>query len=246
MIKLKSSEFNIEEFDLAYPVGIENHYWTLCRTRILLNILKKNTLLEKNILEIGCGKGVVVQALRNQDINCTGVELADVEPLKAVKNYVTSNQNAINLDKSFRDSISVVLLLDVIEHIEDAEAFLLSIKNAFINATHFVIMVPARKELWSNYDVFYRHYRRYSLTETTKLGNDIKLDLISHCYFFHSLYLVGLVHLKLFGKRSIQVTAPTGMQKFIHIIISTLFFVEYLLIPGRLLGSSIAVVYKRN
>jgi hypothetical protein len=45
-----------------------------------------------------------------------------------------------------------ILLRDVVEHIEDAGTFLRDLLRAFPNARHVLIAVPARMELWSNYD----------------------------------------------------------------------------------------------
>ena len=60
-----STEFNETEFNLAYPDGVENNYWTISRNKILYHVLKKNKLDSGKIIEIGCGRGGVVKFLND-------------------------------------------------------------------------------------------------------------------------------------------------------------------------------------
>ena len=71
------TEFNKEQFDSIYPQGIENHYWNNARNKLLKNILKKSGAV-KNILEVGCGKGIVTEYLLHNGFGINGVELAEV------------------------------------------------------------------------------------------------------------------------------------------------------------------------
>lgn len=243
---MKSSAFNEEEFSQAYPPGIENHYWTVCRTAILADMLKGFGLREKKILEIGCGKGIVVHGLRRLHIDCLGVELADVDPLEVVRPFVTTNKNALDLPVSVRDSMQVIMLLDVIEHLEHPDVFIRNLKEGFPNATHFIVTVPARKELWSNYDEFYGHYRRYTLPMAHELARAADLKMVAQQYFFHLLYFMGYLTVKLFGKRNIKVKAPGGIMIWIHRFFAGLLFLEYKLLPENLPGTSIISVYTKQ
>ena len=67
--------FSQEHFERAYPTGIENHYWTNARGRIVFHEIEKNCLSTYKILEIGCGRGVVLDCLRAKGIDCHGVVL---------------------------------------------------------------------------------------------------------------------------------------------------------------------------
>ena len=74
--------------------------------------------------------------------------------------------NAVNIDENatklpYKDnSFDTVVLSDVIEHIKNWED---AVKEALRTAKKKVIItVPAYKFLWSDYDKFLGHYRRYS------------------------------------------------------------------------------------
>jgi hypothetical protein len=91
--------------------------------------------------------------------------------------------------------VDVVLLLDVIEHIEDEQAFLRWMQTfpAITAQTQFVITVPAYQALWGSHDVALGHYRRY----TRRLMRErlVPAGLAAHQqgYFFASLLLPRLL-----------------------------------------------------
>jgi len=242
---MAATAFSADKFALAYPPGIENHYWTKGRVSILMHTIKKNKLGQKKILEIGCGKGLVVEALRKFQINCWGADLADVDPIESVRLVVKTKCDATKLDKNFRDSIEVILLLDVIEHIPDTNNFLNELKRAFMNCSHFIITVPARKELWSNYDEFYGHFRRYDLSMTSAIASTHDFKQLTNNYFFTSLYFAGLMSVKLTKRRNVGIKAPDGWMKKAHRLMAAFLYAEYLILPGSIPGSSIIAVYSR-
>ncbi|HYC86560.1 MAG TPA: methyltransferase domain-containing protein [Chryseosolibacter sp.] len=243
---MSETTFSQSKYELAYPAGVENHYWTRSRLAILHHVIKTSGLSRKKVLEIGCGKGIVVAALRHRDIDCTGVELADVTPISGLAPFVRQNQDATMLEKKIRDSVEVILLLDVIEHIEDPHDFMHKILVSFINARHLIFTVPARTELWSNYDEFYGHFRRYDLEQMQALGTKLHLNVLTNRYFFHSLYLAGAAIVRVSKKRPVRIKAPRGLSKLIHMLLAAFLYLEFLLIPGRIRGSSIITVFSRN
>jgi hypothetical protein len=240
---MSSSSFNSNEFELAYPPGIENHYWTISRISILYAHLMKHELVNKKILEIGCGKGIVVHGLRKKNVECYGVEIASVKPVEEMS-YIISGRDATHLPPDFRDTIEVILLLDVIEHIEHVETFLLSLKVSFVNAQYFLVAVPAGKKLWSNYDEFYGHFRRYDLRMMDQLAQTLNFKVMRSQYVFHLLYYIGILSHKIFKTRPVKLIAPKGIMKFIHYLLASMLVVDYKLLPGRLSGSSIITLYQ--
>ena len=237
---MDETTFNQEKFGLAYPPNIENHYWTLARNCIIERQMKAANIAKSNILEIGCGRGIVVNWLRKKGYNCWGVELAHESPIDSVKEYVFAGQDASKLPSKLRRSFSTILLLDLIEHLPDTVTFLSEIVDSFPNTTHLIITVPARKELWSNYDEYYQHFRRYDME---MLQNTI--EAINNCrildlrYFFHLLYLPARLTLSLLQRRPVQTKAPPNMLRPIHYLLSKLLMLDYLLFPKEFYGTSI-------
>jgi len=235
------TEFNKEQFDSIYPEGIENHYWNNARNRLLKNILKKSGAV-KNILEVGCGKGIVTEYLLHNGFGINGVELAEVPINDYLKNYVKSGMNVFDLNDEESKDVETVLLLDVIEHLEFPDQFITNIKNKFPNLKRFIVTVPARQEIFSNYDTFNGHFRRYSKKSLIAEFHDIKYNKVNCSYFFHSLYFPARLLIKLKKERKVKINAPQNKgQIFIHKLLSSLFYAEYFLFPSSFIGTSLII-----
>jgi hypothetical protein len=239
---MTDSAFTQEQFEAIYPRGIENHYWNHARNRILRTFLVKHGLTNERILEIGCGKGIVVEFLRKQNIDCYGVELSNVKPIPEAKEYILTNTNAFSLQQYFTKGIKTIMLLDVIEHIEDPVSFIDSILNSFPNASHIVVTVPARQELWTNYDVFNGHFRRYVLNDITDMRNQ-RLEVKDSGYFNHVLYPVFLLFAKIVKNRSTVIHAPSGISVFLHRMLSRILQLDTMLVPKKIPGTSIMALF---
>jgi SAM-dependent methyltransferase len=239
---MSDTAFTREQYNKIYPEGIGNHYWNHARNRIISRFLKKHRLNSGKFMEIGCGRGVVLDYLRKSGLDCSGVELGDADPIAGIRDHLFTNTDAFELPAGLRQSIDVVLLFDVIEHLENPSEFLQEIKRKFSNAKHLVITVPARQELWTNYDVFNGHFKRYNLANLKELSNpDIPLQEAS--YFNHLLYPVFWMVARLIKKRGTDIKAPAGIFILIHRIMSVFLQIEFYLFPSRWYGTSIIAVF---
>jgi hypothetical protein len=231
--------YNDTQLLTNYPDGIENHYWNASRNKILEKVLCRQKLKSKTLLEIGCGRGVVVQYLNEKGFDCWGIDLAKGEPIKKSAK-VMMGQSAFNLDASFRNKVEAILLLDVIEHLASPVQFLLQVKKSFPKVHYYVLTVPARPELWSNYDEFYGHFRRYHkdlLNSHVKVLNGRIVRLV---YFYHFLYYPALILKGLNKKRNVYLLPPKGIfQKIVHYFFTWIFYVEFRILPGILPGTSL-------
>lgn len=82
----------------------------------------------------------------------------------------------------------LVLLMDVLEHVDDDVGLLSEyVKRAPLGAK-FVISVPAFQFLWSRHDVFLEHKRRYHLSEIERVCSDAGLSLRAGCYYFGGVF----------------------------------------------------------
>ncbi|MBM6583766.1 class I SAM-dependent methyltransferase [Microvirga sp. BT689] len=204
-----SSEFDASQAAHAYPKGIEHGFWSIARNRTIDSALEEAVRIgvrtsRGRILEIGCGPGIVVNALRAEGHDAWGVELGEPTVREAAKPYVTTGMAAQDLDAAFRASIETIMLLDVIEHIEDEVSFLQSILPAFPNCRSLIVTVPARPEVWSNYDEYYGHFRRY--TRETLDAAIMRAGLIPERtrYFFKALYFAAKL-INTFGRKRVVV-----------------------------------------
>ena len=77
-----------------------------------------------------------------------------------------------------------MLMMDVLEHIEDDDAFLAVYVQKAPAGSHLFITVPAFQFLWSGHDIFLEHYRRYSLSRLRGLVTQAGLEIRRAHYFF--------------------------------------------------------------
>lgn len=236
------SAFTRAQFDAIYPPGIRDHSWNHARNRIIARFLRKHGLDRDTMLEIGCGKGVVVEYLRSEGMPCFGVEVGDAVPFTGGGEFIFTRTDAFDLAPEMRQRIHTVLLLDVIEHLADPEPFIAEIREKFPHAGHLVITVPARRELWTNYDVYNGHFRRYDLYGLRRLAGHL-LQVRQAGYFFHLLYPVFWILARVAKKRETDIKAPSGWLVTVHRMISAVLQADYRFIPAACPGTSIIALF---
>lgn len=87
------------------------------------------------------------------------------------------------------DSIDQFLLLDVLEHIEDDDAFLSLLHKKTTEAGCCLITVPAFKCLWSSEDEEAGHFRRYRIRPLCALLESKGFEICYRSYFMGFLFL---------------------------------------------------------
>jgi 2-polyprenyl-6-hydroxyphenyl methylase/3-demethylubiquinone-9 3-methyltransferase len=97
------------------------------------NITKEN--LEINIIDIGCGGGLVSENLAKLKYNVTAIDASEVN-IEIAKNHAASNNLKINYQATTAEEISlhpqkydVVLALEIVEHVANLDLFLQSCAN---------------------------------------------------------------------------------------------------------------------
>lgn len=237
-----TTAFDHERFDAIYPPGVERHYWNICRNRVIADRLRAAGA-EGPMLEVGCGKGLVVAALRKRGFDITGVELAAVDVVPAAVGHVTTGTDALRLEEGRRTAVRTILLLDVIEHIEDPVRFLADLRQAYPALRWMVLTVPARQEIFSNYDRFNRHFLRYDRSTLRRHVTSGKEERIRSAYFFHVLYPAARLLLSAKGERKPYFSVPApGLSSLMHRVIAWCFFLEFRLLPRSWWGTSLIAV----
>ena len=79
---------------------------------------------------------------------------------------------------------ALVLLMDVLEHVDDDAGLLRSVVERCRRPCRFFVTVPAFQSLWSPHDDFLGHKRRYRLPELEALVSGAGLTLLSGYYYF--------------------------------------------------------------
>ena len=178
------------------------HPWETARLEVIQCLLKKDSKLSqaKHIADIGCGDTFVVNSLANKfpKKQYTAIDSAFTDD--EIKTFSSQSGNTISLHRNIDDridtkAIDIVLLMDVIEHIEFEVDFLKTLvqNKAITNETTFLITVPAFNSLFSAHDTYLKHYRRYNNNELQKVAKQAGLDIKSSGYFFSTLLIIRVL-----------------------------------------------------
>ena len=153
------TDYRSDQYDQAFSDGIEFNWWHMAKNRIVTDVIKSFAKSKPVVLDVGCGRGITVKHLRDKGIDCVGVELAKPLAIKGADQHIRVGMSALDIPSTERKCYDTILLLDVIEHIADPVEYLQNLANAFPNLSLIIVTVPARPELWSDYDEFYGHYK---------------------------------------------------------------------------------------
>lgn len=85
------------------------------------------------------------------------------------------------------DDVRVVTLLDVLEHLEHPNELLADLVARTAPGTTFVVTVPARRRLWSQWDVALGHCRRYERTDLRAVLEHASLQVLELGFLFPEL-----------------------------------------------------------
>lgn len=199
------------------------------------------------VLDVGCGPGIVVDHLRRSGIDCQGVELGHPEVCPGLDEFVAVDLQATQLPLETRRRVETILLLDVLEHIESPAAFIQELRQAFEHLEYIVITVPARMELWSNYDEFFGHFLRYDKSSVLDLARRSGFNVMTLKYIFFGLYPIMWLLSRLIGKRGLETAPPSNASAVIHSLLGRCFLVEERLpFFGNLTGTSLIGVFSPN
>jgi SAM-dependent methyltransferase len=235
-----SSAFTERQRADAYPAGIDDHYWLLSRNRVVHTALRA-TGAEGPILDVGCGPGTTVRYLRRHGVECTGADVAVYETsVPTPTDLIRYGVDAFTLPIEERERVRTVLLLDVLEHLEEPSDFVRRCVEAFPALGHLLITVPARQELWSNYDTYYGHRRRYDRAAANAVCRRAGVAVLQCGYFFHALYPVLALQRLFAVDRSVEF-APVR-HRWWHRLVAAVLYRDAVWLPGTVPGSSLLLV----
>jgi hypothetical protein len=181
------------------------HPWEFARLEVACDLLKDYIKNDSNytVFDIGCGDIFVVTSLSDAYPNVTfyAIDSAFTEDI-ILRFQSQVGDRKVFLFKSLEEAgqklgreVDLILLMDVVEHIEKDVEFLKSLsQERFVGSeTVVLITVPAFKQLFCSHDVFLGHFRRYtnrSLLASIRAGG---FKMIRIGYFFSFLLFPRLL-----------------------------------------------------
>jgi 2-polyprenyl-3-methyl-5-hydroxy-6-metoxy-1,4-benzoquinol methylase len=163
------------------------------------NFFINNTLDTDTVLDIGCGNGAVAYDVSKKVHSITGIDIDKRNIKIAEKKFSNSNLKYLVGDATqydFQNTFDVVILSNVLEHIEDRIKFLSEIKEL---APKILIRVPLitrdwlsvyKKELKMEYRLDETHFIEYTEEEFEKEIKSVGLQIESFYVKFGELYAV--------------------------------------------------------
>ena len=180
-------------YSAYYRQLYENHWWFRMRERWVLQVLRQNCPANGwgSILDVGCGDGLLFDRL---------MEFGDVEGIETSRELVDPANPQFQkihigpFDDSFRPGkqYSLILLLDVLEHIPDPGATLRRCESLLKPGGSLVLTVPAFNVVWTNHDVLNHHMTRYRRATLLPLLQKAGFTIEDSAYWYQWTFPVKL------------------------------------------------------
>ena len=162
-----SAPIKVSMADSWFDIAALDHFWIRRRFDVLRHLADPLIRNAARVAEIGCGNGLVQRQIEDHyGIEVTGFDLNEL----ALQMNVSHQSQLYCYDihqrsPEFRARFDVLLLLDVLEHIDDEAAFLQSTRHHMTDSGLLIIDVPAHQTFYSKYDEEVGHIRRYSIVQ---------------------------------------------------------------------------------
>jgi SAM-dependent methyltransferase len=198
--------------DEWFEIAELDHFWIARRFDVLRSLLETAHSNPSKVGEVGCGNGLVQQQFYNAygievagfDLNVNGLE-ASRAPQQPRYCY-----NVYDRHPSFKEQFDLMFLFDVVEHIENDEAFMEAVLYHVKPGGLVAINVPAMPTLFSDYDRRVGHVRRYTVPSLRRLGERCSLKTETITYW--GMPLVPLLYL-----RTLRLAAVRDPEKIVDV-----------------------------
>ena len=140
-------------------------FWFRSRNRLISWAVEQYFTRARRVLEIGCGTGFVLRALR-ESLPAACITASEVlqEGLVHAASRVPS-VDFIQMDARaipYEGEFDLVGAFDVVEHIDDDQRVLREVHRALVPGGGLLLTVPQHPFLWSAADDYALHKRRYT------------------------------------------------------------------------------------
>jgi len=230
-----------------FEIAHLDHFWIRRRFNVLRRFAGGLIRQSRAIAEVGCGCGLLQRQIEDHyqrevtgfDLNRTALKCS-VSRLSPLCCY-----NLLDRHRAYRGRFDLILLFDVLEHIDDEDGFLDALQFHLAVGGKMLINVPACQWLYSDYDRAVGHVRRYSIASLRHVAKRNRLIVGRHtCWGLPFIPLLILRRLSILGRTREEVTA-TGFSDrgaLMNHLLVLLSRCEW--IPQRLLGTSLMAVFE--
>jgi SAM-dependent methyltransferase len=178
----------------------DGHFWFTHR-RIAIREAARGCLAGARgarVLDFGCGDGEVLTEL-SRHFRAVGLD-PRVNDLALARRRGATRLVAARGALPFTRCFDLVGLFDVVEHVGDDVRLLRDAAGLAVPGGYVLMTVPADPRLWSKFDRYAGHYRRYTRRALEGLLRDAGLEQVRLLPLFRILWPMARVN-ALLGKR---------------------------------------------
>lgn len=178
--------------EIESGVNPDIHWYYQTKKIPLFRYIEKLYKLERkkfNIIDLGAGSGFFSNELyKNYAQFINNICLVDTGYTD--KEIILSRHTQSEKIKEIPLNIShsLVIMMDVLEHVEDDLDLLIQIKRVSSGKNYFFITVPAFQGLWSSHDVYLGHHRRYEIVDLQRLLASANFNITDIYYIYGGMY----------------------------------------------------------
>jgi ubiquinone/menaquinone biosynthesis C-methylase UbiE len=178
--------FDLRNFDLL-PQVENDHLWFISRNELIRWLVQRFAPKAHRVLEIGCGTGFVISALREalplaqiaaSELHSVGLTTARARQGDAVELFQMDARKSC-----LSNVLDLVGAFDVLEHIPQDEAVLTEIQRMLKPGGLLIATVPQHPWMWSTTDDLAHHERRYCIGELARKASAAGLEPIYQSSF---------------------------------------------------------------
>lgn len=203
--------------DLFEPLAAvePRSFWFRARNRLIVSALRRHFAGARSFLEVGCGSGVVLEALREElpQLRIVGSDLYP-EALEIARRRLDGVE-LLELDARalpFEDEFDVVGAFDVVEHVDEDERVLDQLHQAARRGGGAIVLVPQHRWLWSEHDRVAEHRRRYARGDLVDKMRAVGFEVVEATSFVTSLLPVMIVSRLVDGLRKREYDPVAGLD----------------------------------
>lgn len=214
-----------------FSADTPHHFWETARLKFIKKLIASIIPQPKSVIDIGCGDCFVLQSLSREfsETAFVGIDpaLTDEIAEQIIKRFGDYHNVAISekLEEQHVSNADLILMLDVLEHIEDDEQFLRNLRKMMPAGSKMIITVPAFQKLFTDHDRCLKHFRRYSRKRLKNILEQAGFT-IHHSGYIFSLLLPFRIFQKLFRLKSSPQNNLRTPNKFVNRIASALLYTD--------------------
>jgi transketolase len=187
---LQSDQYKSGNTSMSYSFIEEQREY---RVHLANDFINMTNLESAETIDVGCGDGFFASQFRSLG-NVYGLETQETDIIEAKGRGVTIINSLLPFSKPTQKRFDIAVCTQVLEHIEDLQAFLCAYKNLMKNGAWGLIEVPSLETLRVNnrlLDFFIDHVNYFSLDALSRLLSRY-FEMVEIKNAFNGEYLVAI------------------------------------------------------